>query len=84
MSEQDVAKMKHVNGAEISPDGNHIAYTMVVQRDLAEDDNGSSYANLHVVDTNGDSKAFVTGKSKCLSNSVDARWKGHLVSRKTR
>lgn len=62
MSEIDVSNMKYVNGAEISPDGNHIAYTQVVQRKLMVENNGRAYTELHVVDTSGNSRAFVTGK----------------------
>ncbi len=62
ISELDISELKNVNGAEISPDGTLIAYTQVVQRKLMVDENGGSYTNLHVVDTSGKSKAYVTGK----------------------
>lgn len=61
LNEADIAKMKSVNNAEISPDGKHIAYVQVVPRDLQFDDNGGAYAELHVVDTMGNSRPFVTG-----------------------
>lgn len=63
LNEQDIAKMKYVNGAAISPDGNLIAYTQVVQRTLMKDENGSAFSHLHIVDTTGKSRAFVTGQT---------------------
>jgi len=56
----DVAKLQYVGTLEISPDGEQIAYTRIVQRNPFEND-GSSWDELHVVDTDGNSRPYVTG-----------------------
>lgn len=62
LNEMDISTLRSVNGVEISPDGNLIAFTQVVPRELMVDENGGSYTQLHVVDTAGKSRAFVSGK----------------------
>src|SRR5262245_53587230 len=59
---QHVAKLRVVTEAVISPDGTQVAYVLSVPRDLAKEKDGPSWAELHVVDTKGKSKAFVTGE----------------------
>ena len=61
LSEQDVANMRYVTSSQISPNGKFIAYSLAVQRDLATDENGSAFVELHVVDLDGNSRPFVTG-----------------------
>jgi len=58
----DVARLKQVNSAAISPDGRHVAYTLAVQRDPLESDSGLAFVELHVTDSTGQSRPFVTGK----------------------
>ena len=62
-----VAKLRSVGGAEISPDGRHIAFTLRVQRRPFVDDNGPAYSELHVVDANGEVRPFITGKTSVSS-----------------
>ncbi|MFW5926748.1 MAG: TolB family protein, partial [Wenzhouxiangella sp.] len=62
MTLEQIARLKQVSEAEISPDGRWIAYTRVVPRDLAEEDDGPAWRELHVVDRDGDSRAFVAGQ----------------------
>lgn len=62
ISPYDVAKIKSVTSAEISPDGKWIAYVLSVPRDPWTEDNGGAYAELHVVDRVGNSRPFVSGK----------------------
>jgi dipeptidyl aminopeptidase/acylaminoacyl peptidase len=62
LTEQDVAGMRYVVSSAISPDGKHVAYGRAVQRDLADDESGPAYVELHVVDADGNSRPFVTGK----------------------
>ena len=57
----DVARLRGVYGARISPDGRQIAYLLSVPRKVGDDDNGPSYAELHVVDVDGHARPFVTG-----------------------
>ncbi len=59
---EHVAKTRSVTAAEISPDGNHVAYVLSVPRRPFIDDDGPAWAELHVVDTRGNSRPFVTGE----------------------
>lgn len=58
-----VAKLSHVTSVSISPDGRHLAYTRAVQRNPLEEENGRAYSELHVVDRQGVSRPFITGKT---------------------
>lgn len=62
LNPHDVAVMQYVLSTSISPDGDHVAYVRVVPRDLRKESNGGSWTELHVVDAEGNSRAFVTGK----------------------
>ncbi len=57
-----VAKLRSVTAAEISPDGRSVAYLLSVPRRPYEDENGPAWTELHVVDTQGNSRPFVTGQ----------------------
>ncbi len=57
-----VAKLKSVVEASLSPDGQYVAYGLAVQRQPLVDDDGAAWTELHVVDGNKQSRAFVTGK----------------------
>ena len=57
-----VAKMKYVISAAMSPDGEHVAYTVSVPRRPLVDDNGSAWSELHVADMEGNSRPFITGE----------------------
>lgn len=59
---RDVAKLKSVGSAAISPDGQSVAYTLGVQRMPLKDDNGSAWSELHVVDRKGNTRPFITGE----------------------
>lgn len=59
---EETITLKYVSQAKISPDGNHVAYTLVNPRIPYLDDDGSNYVELHVTDINGNSRPFVTGK----------------------
>ncbi|MCF7829952.1 MAG: S9 family peptidase [Candidatus Marinimicrobia bacterium] len=58
----DVAKIKTVGGAYISPDGKNIAYTLSVQRNPFEEENGKAWTELHVVSADGESHPYVFGE----------------------
>jgi Tol biopolymer transport system component len=62
LTPQHVSRLRSVGSAVISPDGQHIAYTLIVPRDPLNDENGTAWVELHVVDRNGRSRPFVTGK----------------------
>ena len=57
-----VAQLKTVVSAEVAPAGAHVAYALVVPRQPLKDENGPAWVELHVVDTDGNSRPFVTGK----------------------
>ncbi len=62
LTPHDVARLRSITSAEISPDGQHIAYVLSVPRIPLEDPDGPAWAELHVTDTAGNSRAFVTGQ----------------------
>ena len=62
MEPKHVAKTKYVTSAAVSPDGQYVAYTVSVPRRPLQDDNGSAWSELHVADTKGNSRPFITGK----------------------
>lgn len=72
LSLEEVVLMKSVNSVHMSPDGDRIAYTLNVPRNLYVDDDGPSFVELHVVDLLGNSVPFVTGKVAVSSVSWSA------------
>ncbi len=59
---KDVATLSYVGSATVSPNGKHVAYTKVVQRNPLENENGPAWVELHVTDPAGKSRPFITGK----------------------
>lgn len=62
ISPTHVARLRTVTAADMAPDGEHVAYLLSVPRRPFVDDNGPSWAELHVVDLAGKSRPYVTGK----------------------
>jgi dipeptidyl aminopeptidase/acylaminoacyl peptidase len=62
LTPHDVARLRTVMSAEMSPDGRHIAYTLIVPRTPLKDDDGPAWEELHVVGADGTARPFVTGK----------------------
>ncbi len=68
----DVARLRSVAAAVISPDGRHIAYTLLVPRDPwmersagSKYEDGPPWSELHVIDLDdGRSRPFITGEVK--------------------
>ena len=58
----DVARIRLVTSVKISPSGRFIAYTLSVPRRPGIDEDGPAWSELHVVDTEGSSRPFVTGE----------------------
>lgn len=56
-----IAKLRNVSSVHMSPDGEHVAYRLSVQRKPIDDDSGPAWSELHVVDTAGRSRPFITG-----------------------
>ncbi len=65
-----VAKIRTVAQVAISPDASEIAYVLAVPRIPFQDDDGGSWTELHVVNTNGQSRPYVTG----AVNVAAVRW----------
>ena len=59
---EDIAALKQVTTVRMNPAGDRIAYLLRIQRELYVEDDGRPYRELHVVDLDGDSVPFVTGK----------------------
>ena len=61
MTLEDIVATHRVSKVALSPDGRQIAYLKSVPRELYVDDDGPAYSELHVVDTGGRSRPYVTG-----------------------
>jgi dipeptidyl aminopeptidase/acylaminoacyl peptidase len=61
LSIEDLMSLKSVAAVRMNPAGDRIAYLLTVPRKLYVDDDGRPYHELHVVDFDGRSQAFVTG-----------------------
>ncbi|WP_232848594.1 S9 family peptidase [Bowmanella yangjiangensis] len=62
ISIDDIPTLQSVLQTSISPDGEQIAFTRSVPRELYVEENGSNYAELYLVDGKGQERAFITGK----------------------
>ena len=63
MTPKQLARLRTMIEAQISPDGERIAAVRSVPRTLFDQDNGPSWAELHVIETaTGAVKPFVTGE----------------------
>lgn len=62
LSLEDIARLQQVSSVVISPDGEHVAFTREVPRNLEEEPDGPAWNELHVIDADGDSKPFITGQ----------------------
>jgi dipeptidyl aminopeptidase/acylaminoacyl peptidase len=63
LTPHQVAEMRNVAAAEISPDGALVAYTLAVPRKPLVDEDGGAWTELHVLDrASGAARPFITGK----------------------
>lgn len=62
MSLEQTVTAHYVGSSVVSPDGALTAYTLVKPRTPYEDEDGSHYVELHVVDKQDNSRPFITGK----------------------
>lgn len=62
MTLEQIARLERVESVAISPDGRWIAYTRSIPRDLAKEDDGPAWRELHVVGAGGESRPFVAGQ----------------------
>jgi len=61
LTPHDVARIRTVGDAVISPDGAKIAYVLRVPRNPMTEEDGAEWAELHLMGADGQSRAFVTG-----------------------
>ncbi|RXE88788.1 S9 family peptidase [Pseudoalteromonas sp. A757] len=66
---EDIPKIQSVSSTSVSPDGELVAFTRSVPRELYIDQNGSNYSELYVVDDEGVERPFITGKVSISSIS---------------
>lgn len=59
---EDIASLKSVTSVRLSPNGDRIAYLQLVQREVYVEDDGQPYHELHMVNLEGNSTPFITGK----------------------
>ena len=62
MTPKDVAALRSVVAAKVSPDGRFVAYVLVVPRKLFEEDDGPAWSELRVWDETHGSRPFVAGQ----------------------
>ena len=58
---EDIPKIQSVIQTSISPDGDNVAFTRSVPRELYVDENGTNYRELYVVNDKGVERPFITG-----------------------
>jgi dipeptidyl aminopeptidase/acylaminoacyl peptidase len=59
---EDIAALRSVSSVRMSPNGDRIAYLLMVPREVYKEDDGRPYHELHVVDLDGNSTPYITGK----------------------
>jgi len=69
---EEIVSLKRVSKALMSPNGDRVAYLLSVPRTLYEDDDGKPYRELHIVDLDGNSIPFITGKIEVASAAWSA------------
>ena len=62
LTPHDVARLRTVAGASISPDGQDVAFLRAVPRDPVAGSDGAAWLELHVVSADGRERPFVTGE----------------------
>ena len=61
MTLEQLTRLEQVSSVASSPDGSHIAYVHVVPRNIAVEEDGPAWRELHVVGPDGESREFITG-----------------------
>ncbi|RRS09272.1 S9 family peptidase [Pseudoalteromonas sp. J010] len=69
---EDIPKIQSVSSTSVSPNGELVAFTRSVPRELYVDKNGTNYNELYVVDDEGVERPFITGKVSISSISWSA------------
>ncbi|MCP4321060.1 MAG: S9 family peptidase [Alteromonadales bacterium] len=59
---ENLATMQSVSHAQVSPDGENIAFTRSVPREIYVEKDGKNWSELYLVDDEGVERPFITGK----------------------
>ncbi len=62
LSLEDTVSLKSASGAVMSPNGDAVAYLLSVPRTLYVDADGPAWKQLHVVNTDGESRPYFSGQ----------------------
>lgn len=62
LTPHDIARLRTLAGAAVSPDGREVAFLRAVPRDPLTAQDGAPWIELHVVDREGRERPFVTGE----------------------
>ena len=83
MTLEQLATLRTVTQATVSPDGGRIAYVLSVPRRVGVDDDGPAWGELHVVSRDGANRGYVTGQVNVggLEWSPDGRSLYYLAKR---
>ncbi len=76
LTPNDVAKIRGIRNAVVSPDGTAVAYTVSIPRRPFEDEDGPAWVELHVMKASGESRPFVFGEVGVRSVRWTADGKG--------
>ncbi len=71
MSLHDIARLSQVGQIALSPDGQTVAYTKIVPRQVGQGKDGPSWSELHVIHASGEDRAFVSGEVNVSSIGWD-------------
>ncbi len=82
---EDIPKIQSVGQTAVDPEGELVAFTRSVPRELYIDANGTNYSELYVVDDNGVERPFITGKVsvRSIQWSADGDFIYFLTKKKT-
>jgi len=61
MTLEQIAELRQATSVHISPDGDNIAYTLSVPRDLEHDEDGAAWSELHAIGESEESRPFISG-----------------------
>ncbi|WP_440874554.1 prolyl oligopeptidase family serine peptidase [Thalassotalea sp. PLHSN55] len=62
LTPEDIATLQYVTQAQVSPDGESVAFSRSVPRELYVEKDGFNWNELYVVDDEGNERAFISGK----------------------
>ncbi|KZN31627.1 peptidase S9 [Pseudoalteromonas luteoviolacea CPMOR-2] len=82
---KDIPKIQKVVSSAVSPDGESVAFTRSVPRELYVDKNGKNFTELYLVDDEGVERPYITGKVNIrnISWSADGSFIYFLTKKKT-